>query len=107
MSGIVDRVAEALRTGRRITPSAHDPWHGDPLRGSRWTRQQVTKLKAEGRNPDTIAACQVPLQIQNRADWTMPAETRLLLCPMLAKARSGRRALIISPAGDKLWMDVA
>lgn len=100
-----ERIAEALRSGPRITPSQRDSWHGTPAPGSRWTAQQLRTIVAEGRDPDTIATTMVPVKVESR--WGGPPDTVQILCPMLARTRTKKRALIISPAGDKLWKDLA
>lgn len=99
-----DFIRKALLSGRRVAPSQPDPWHGTPAPGSRWTYQQIAKLKAEGRDPDTVRSCTVGVETQN--DWAMPPQRKPILCPMLTKTKSGARALIITPAGDKIWKDI-
>jgi hypothetical protein len=90
-----------------VNPSATSPWHGDPMPGSRWSRQQVATLRRLGfLNPEMVATVTVTIRLQNRTDWTMPGPTRDLLVPMLSKTRNGRRALIVAPAGDRIWKDV-
>lgn len=101
-----DRIRKALQTGLRLAPSQNDPWHGTAASGSRWTAQQIARLRAEGRDPDTVKSCDVGVQVQNRRDWAMPPEIKPVLCPMLARTKNGRRALIITPSGDKIWKDV-
>lgn len=99
-------IRRAQLSGRKITPSHMDPWHGDPAPGSRWTVQQEKTVRAEGRNPDTIKGCMVPVLIQNQLDWAMPYQTIYVHCPELARTKGGIRALIVMPIGDKAWMKV-
>lgn len=104
--GAGDFIRKALQTGRRVAPSAPDTWHGTAAPGSRWTYQQHAVLKAEGIPPELVKTATVGVQVQNKLNWAMPTQTRPVLCPRLAITRNGRRALIITPAGDKLWKDI-
>ena len=101
-----DFIRKALQTGRRVAPSQHDPWHGTPAPGSMWTYQQLAALKEAGILPEAIKTATVGVQVQNTLNWAMPPQTRPIVCPRLAVTRNGRRALIITPAGDKLWKDI-
>lgn len=98
-------IDDALRSGRRISPSFNDLWHGTPAAGSRWTVQQMRTMEADGRNPARTRTYQVPLLIQNRTDWALPPEVTHVLCPLIAMAKNGLRVLVITPCGDKKWTD--
>ena len=98
---------EEQRRLRTVTPSQTSPWHGTPgPDGARWTVEQLETLVGEGRDPVHVDSATVAVRLENRGDWTMPGPVKVLLVPCLARTRFGRRALIIAPAGDKLWKDI-
>lgn len=102
----MDLIKSALQSGRRVAPSQTDTWHGTPVSGSLWTAQQLATLRAERVSPFAIKSCTVGVQVQSTRDWAMPPETKPILVPILAKTRNGKRAKIVTPAGDKIWKDI-
>lgn len=118
-----EEIDRALRSGPRITPSRPDPWHGNPEPGSRWTRQQNATLRREldlarsssDRRARAVAARLCDLErvetFEHRRPVGRTADLRTIyekhLCPCLATSRDGKRALIVAPGGDKLWVNTA
>jgi hypothetical protein len=101
-----EQIADALRGGLRVAPSRPDPWAGTLVPGSPWTRQQLAVLAAERKDPATVNRFAVAMERVNPADWGLPPEKFDLECPQLARTRSGRRVLIVTPSGDRIWRDV-
>jgi hypothetical protein len=104
MSRAAAMIAAALRSGPRVAPSRHDPWHGTRAQGSMWTAEQLATLERLNLDPVRVKRCQVPLQVETRANWTMPPDTVRILCPELARTRDKKRVKIITPAGDLAWV---
>lgn len=118
-----EEIDRALRSGPRITPSKTDPWVGTPDKPSRWTRQQNATLRREldlARASDDRRARAVIARLrdlervetfEHRQPMGRTANGRPIvekhLCPCLATSRDGKRALIVAPGGDKLWVDTA
>ena len=116
-------IDRALRNGPRVSPSRTDPWVGTTEPGSRWTRQQNATLRREldlARTSDDRRARAVIARLrdlervetfEHRRVAGRTADMRTIYevttCPLLATSRDGKRALIVAPGGDKLWVDTA
>lgn len=118
MSGplTAEQIKLALQNGARINPSRSetfpDLWCGTAVPGSRWTAQQLARMRVDLdkaltertrfsgaviallREPETLEAFSIPL-----------TGGRVVLCPLLARSRDGKRVLIITPSGEKKWTD--
>lgn len=105
-----DQIAEALRSGRRVAPSQPDPWTGTPVAGQRFTGEQLRRLREGGHDPDRVAVREVPLEVPNRQFPLSATDTIIAHCPIIARTRRSApraRVLIITPAGDQMWVNAA
>lgn len=104
------QIDEAIRSGRRIIPSKHDPWTGTPVAGERFTGEQIEGLNRAAQDPARVCIRRVPLQVpcpDNPVGATVIVNAD---CPIIARTRRSHpraRVLIITPAGDKLWINAA
>lgn len=120
MSGLSDEAIDrALRGGARIQPS--DPgswpgaWRGTPAPGSRWTQEQLRVMHQDleraragaGRfAAATIALLRRPEDVAgHRVAINLGRAGAGIECPLLARSKDGTRLLIITPAGEKQWID--
>jgi len=105
----------ALQSGGRVNPSRPETfpgvWTGTPAEGSRWTVQQLAKIDKEReaargiKSPlggKIIALLRDPEAIEA---WPVNLGDTVVECPLLARIRTGQRVLIITPGGEKLWIN--
>lgn len=116
-------IDRALRSGPRVTPSHTDAWYGRPQPGSRWTapqnhtlRTELEKARASSerwapgaverlKDPERVKPFRVERQVFPQGNPTLKPVYRIFNCPLIAISQNGRRALIIAPGGDKMWVD--
>lgn len=105
----------ALQSGGRVNPSRPETfpgvWTGTPKEGSRWTVQQLAKIdreRGQARALNTRLGERVVALLRNPEGieaWQVDLGTSVVDCPLLARTRYGQRVLIITPGGEKLWID--
>lgn len=105
----------ALQSGARVNPSRPETfpgvWTGSAKPGSRWTVQQLAKIDREREHARglgsrlgerVVALLREPEAIEA---WPVDLGTTVVDCPLLARSRTGQRVLIITPGGEKLWIN--
>lgn len=110
-----EQIRLALVSGVRVQPSRIDTfpgvWEGVPKPRSRWTVQQYAKLESElaaAKATEGRVAAAIVRKLWNleRVEgWTVDLGTHSVECPLLARTRNHARVLIISPGGEKLWIN--
>uniref|UniRef100_UPI0035CAB248 hypothetical protein n=1 Tax=uncultured Sphingomonas sp. TaxID=158754 RepID=UPI0035CAB248 len=86
-------------------PSAHNPWAGTPVDGSRWTAEQLAALKKLGKDPEKVWWHDVPLWVPDPLDeWGVPSKV-YLRCPKITQSRDRSRVLVIAPDGVRYWTE--
>lgn len=89
---------------RKITPSDMSPWEGTPVPGSPYTAEQHRMMKAERPRWTHFDTRMVKLTYPPATFYSMPTEV-MVPCPVIAWTKDRARALIITPGGEKRWMD--
>lgn len=89
---------------RWVSPSNISPWEGTPAEGSIYSRQQLHVLGIERPKWKTFANLPVKLR-GNPADGYPLPEPVIVQCPIIAWTKDRTRVMIITPGGDKKWMD--
>lgn len=98
------RVAMIHRQKYGGGPSAHEPWAGTPVEGSRWTAEQLATLTKLGKNPDKVWWHDVPLFLDDPKDpYGIPSQVRVR-CPKLSQTRDRLRVMVIAPDGVRYWV---
>ena len=89
---------------RKITPSAMSPWEGTPVPGSPYTAEQHRMMKRERPSWTHFDARMVKLTYPPATFHDMPIEVSIA-CPVIAWTKDRARVLVITPGGEKRWMD--
>lgn len=89
----------------RVAPSNISPWEGTPVNGSPWTQQQLQVLATDRGGRTDFPSRPVKLQMPAPTLSSPPPEPYFVDCPIIARTRSGKRVLIVTPRGHKIWVN--